>query len=127
MLNNDSLTIFSSAKTSSIASLSSKFKTRTFSVDDIITEQIEAVYTENGQQEKILIFDEGDKVTEKRSSKIKADLPLHLAVQYGENVQVENKFITLYQIGKDERKESDLTLVFEMSQDGLVHLKKANL
>jgi len=109
------------------ASLSSKFKTRTFSIDDIITEQIEAVYTENGQQEKILIFDEGDKVTEKRSLKIKADLPLHLAVQYGENVQVDNKFITLYQIGEDERKDSDLTLVFEMSQDGLVHLTKVDL
>merc|ERR1711963_653251 len=85
------------------ASLSSKFKTRTFSVDDIITEQIEAVYTENGQQEKILIFDEG------------------------ENVQVDNKFITLYQIGEDERKDSDLTLVFEMSQDGLVQLTKVSL
>jgi len=109
------------------ASLSSKFKTRSFSVDDIITEPIEAVYTQNDQQEKILIFDEGDKVTEERSLKIKADLPLHLAVQYGENVQVDNKFISLYQIGEDERKDVDLFLLFEMSQEGLVNLKKVNM
>merc|ERR1711915_462884 len=85
---------------------------------------------QNDQQEKILIFDEGDKVTEvteERSLKIKGDLPLHLAVQYGENVQVDNKFISLYQIGEDERKDANLFLLFEMSQEGLVNLKKVNM
>merc|ERR1712107_479253 len=56
-----------------------------------------------------------------------ADLPLHLAVQYGENVDIANKFISLYQIGSEELKNAELELVFSMTHDGLVKLGRAFL
>merc|ERR1712107_42884 len=54
-----------------------------------------------------------------------ADLPLHLAVQYGENVDIANKFISLYQIGSEELKNAELELVFSVTHDGLVKLGRA--
>ena len=109
------------------ATLSNKFRTKVFDIEDIVADAIEAVFTNQGNQEKLLIYDEGEKLSEERVINLKADLPLHLAVQYGENVDIANKFISLYQIGSEELKNAELELVFSMTQDGLVKLGRAFL
>jgi len=107
------------------AALSNKFRTRDFDVQEIVKDAIEAVYTQEGQQERLLIFDEGERASEERVISLKADLPLHIAVQYGENVDVDNKFICLYQLSGEPSKNVDLDLVFRMSQNGLVTMDRA--
>jgi len=110
------------------ASLSSKFRTKTFDVDNIVTDAVEAVFTNtDGEQEKLLLFDEGERTSEVRAVNIKADLPLHLAVQYGENVQIENRFISLYKLGEEEMKNVDLNLWFKINDNGLIMLDKAEM
>merc|ERR1712227_686737 len=109
------------------ATLSNKFRTKVFDIEDIVADAIEAVFTNQGNQEKLLIYDEGEKLSEERVINLKADLPLHLAVQYGENVDIANKFISLYQIGSEELKNAELELVFSVTQDGLVKLGRAFL
>jgi len=109
------------------AALSDKFRTKPFNIEDIVTDAIELVYTHNGQQEKILLFDEGEKSSEARDITIKADLPLHLAVQYGENVNIENKFITLYQVGAEQAKDVEIVALFNMSDDGLIKMSKVSM
>ena len=108
------------------ASLSSKFRTKSFNIDPIVSDAIEAVYTQNGEQEKLLLFDEGERASESRVVNIKADLPLHLAVQYGENVQVDNRFISLYQLGAEEVNDANIELKFNINQDGLFKLIDAS-
>ena len=56
---------------------------------------------------------------------MRADLPFHIAVQYGENVDVDNKFICLYQLSGEPSKNVDLELVFRMSQNGLVKMDRS--
>ena len=73
----------------------------------------------------MLIFDEGERASEERVINFRADLPLHIAVQYGENVDVDNKFICLYQLTGAPSKNVDLELVFGMSQNGLVKMDRA--
>merc|ERR1712012_764600 len=110
------------------ASLSSKFRTKTFDVDNIVTDAVEAVFTNtDGEQEKLLLFDEGERTSEVRAVNIKAVLPLHLAVQYGENVQIENRFISLYKLGEEEMKNVDLNLWFKINDNGLIMLDKAEM
>ena len=109
------------------ANLSNKFRTKPFEIEEIVSHSVEAVFTSReGSQDKILILDEGEKATEERLVHLKADLPLHLAVQYGENVDVDNRFICLYQLGAEQQQSTDLELVFRMSQDGLVELDRAH-
>jgi len=107
------------------AALSNKFRTRDFDVQEIVKDAIEAVYTHEGNQERMLIFDEGERASEERVINFRADLPLHIAVQYGENVDVDNKFICLYQLTGEPNKNVDLELVFGMSQNGLVKMDRA--
>ena len=109
------------------AALSNKFRTRDFDIQEIVSDAIEAVFTHEGNQEKLLIFDEGERASEERVISLKADLPLHLAVQYGENVDIDNKFICLYQLGNEQSQNVDLELVFGMSQNGLVKIDRAFL
>jgi len=111
------------------AANSSKFRTRTFDIEEVVTDTIEAVYTHGGVQEKITILDEGEAAKGERTIGIKADLPLHLAVQYGEHVNINNRFIALYQLAGEgeEMKNAEVELVFTLSQQGLVTLNRASL
>jgi len=111
------------------AANSNKFRTRSFEVEGVVTDTIEAVYTHDGAQEKLTILEEGETAKGERTLVIKSDLPLHLAVQYGENVNINNRFISLYQLGVEgeELKNAELELVFTLSQQGLITLARACL
>jgi len=111
------------------AANSNKFRTRSFEVEGVVTDTIEAVYTHDGAQEKLTILEEGETAKGERTLVIKSDLPLHLAVQYGENVNINNRFISLYQLGVEgeELKNAELELVFTLSQQGLITLARASL
>merc|ERR1712110_263279 len=111
------------------AANSSKFRTRTFDIEEVVTNTIEAVYTHGGVQEKITILDEGEAAKGERTIGLKADLPLHLAVQYGEHVNINNRFIALYQLAVEgeELRNAEVELVFTLSQQGLVSLNRAGL
>ena len=109
------------------AANSNKFRTKTFDIEEVVTDAIEAVYTHDGLQEKITILDEGEAAKGERTIGIKADLPLHLALQYGENVDITNRFISLYQLAEgEEMKNAELELVFTLSQEGLISLNRAS-
>lgn len=111
------------------AANSSKFRTRTFDIEEVVTDAIEAVYTHGGVQEKLTILDEGETAKGERTVGIKADLPLHLALQYGEHVNINNRFIALYQLAVEgeEMRNAEVELVFTLSQQGLVTLDRASL
>jgi len=111
------------------AANSNKFRTKSFDVQEVVTDAIEAVYNHDGVQEKYMIFEEGEAAKDERIIRLKADLPLHLAVQYGENVEINNRFISLYQLGAEgeEIKNAKLELVFTLSGDGLVLLNRARM
>merc|ERR1712226_1081404 len=57
----------------------------------------------------------------------RVDLPVSIALQYAENVNVENKFIALYQIESENARNADLELVFKMTHDGMVKMEKVQL
>merc|ERR1712038_1928467 len=105
------------------AANSNKFRTKTFNIEEVVTDA-EAVYTHGGVQEKITILDEGEAAKGERTIGIKADLPLYLAVQYGEHVNINNRFIALYQLAGEgeEMRNAEVELVFTLSQQGLVTL-----
>lgn len=111
------------------AANSNKFRTKTFDIEEVVTDAIEAVYTHAGVQEKITILDEGEAARGERVLGIKADLPLHLAVQYGEDVNINNRFISLYQLAGEgeEIRNAEVELVFTLSQQGLISLDRASL
>jgi len=111
------------------AAISNKFRTKTFHVQEVVTDAIEAVYNHDGEQEKFMIFDEGETTRDQRIIGLKADLPLHLAVQYGENVDIANRFISLYQFGAEgeEMKNAEVELVFTLSEQGLISLDRARV
>lgn len=111
------------------AANSNKFRTKTFKVEEVVTDEIEAVYNHDGVQEKLMIFDEGEGAQEQRTISLKADLPLHLAVQYGENVEIANRFISLYQLGgeAEQVKGAELELVFSLSPEGLIAMDRARV
>merc|ERR1712203_1030675 len=67
-----------------------------------VSRGVEAVYVHDGNQEKVLVCDEGDNGTASKSLSIRADLPVSIALQYAENVAVDNRFIALYQIENEK-------------------------
>jgi len=111
------------------AANSNKFRTKTFQVEEVVTDAIEAVYSHDGVQEKMIIFDEGEGAQDERTISLKADLPLHLALQYGENVEIANRFISLYQLGGEAQqvKNAELELSFSISRQGLISMDRARL
>merc|ERR1712004_634302 len=81
----------------------------------------------DGDQEKVLVCDEGDNGASSRSLSIRADLPVSVALQYAENVPVDNRFIALYQIETDNMKNADLELGFKLDKNGMIKMEKVQL
>ena len=110
------------------AANSNKFMTKTFHIEEVVSHAMEAVYNHEGVQEKLVIFDEGEAAKEERIITLKADLPLHLALQYGEHVDISNRFISLYELaGHEEMKNVDLELAFSVSPQGLINMDRARV
>jgi len=110
------------------AANSNKFMTKTFHIEEVVSHAMEAVYNHEGVQEKLVIFDEGEAAKEERIITLKADLPLHLALQYGEHVDISNRFISLYELaGHEEMKNADLELAFSVSPQGLINMDRARV
>lgn len=106
---------------------SEKFRTKKFEIQEVVTNGIEAVYVHEGNQEKVLIYDEGDNASDERMINLRTDLPVSIALQYSENVNVENKFITLYQIESENARNADLELVFRMTHNGMIKMEKVQV
>merc|ERR1711892_1588763 len=106
---------------------SDKFRTKKFDIQEVVTNDIEAVYVHEAAQEKVLIYDEGDNASDERMINLRVDLPISIALQYSENVNVENKFITLYQIESENARNADLELVFRMTHDGMIRMEKVQV
>merc|ERR1712038_2208630 len=98
------------------ASQSDKFRTKRFEVQEVVSRGVEAVYV-----------DEGDNGASSRSLSIRADLPVSVALQYAENVPVDNRLIALYQIETDNMKNADLELGFKLDKNGMIKMEKAQL
>merc|ERR1711944_187394 len=96
-------------------------------VQEVVSRGVEAVYVHDGNQEKVLVCDEGDNGASSRSLSIRADLPVSVALQYAENVPVDNRFIALYQIESDNMKNADLELGFELDKNGMIRMEKVQL
>merc|ERR1711902_471380 len=109
------------------ASQSDKFRTKRFEVQEVVSRGVEAVYVHDGTQEKVLVCDEGDNGASSRSLSIRADLPVSVALQYAENVPVDNRFIALYQIESDNMKNADLELGFKLDKNGMIKMTKVQL
>ena len=110
------------------AANSNKFMTKTFHIEEVVSHAMEAVYNHEGVQEKLVIFDEGEAAKEERIITLKADLPLHLALQYGEHVDISNRFISLYELaGHEEMKNAELELAFSVSPEGLINMDRARV
>ena len=110
------------------AANSNKFMTKTFHIEEVVSHAMEAVYNHDDVQEKLVIFDEGEAAKEERIITLKADLPLHLALQYGEHVDISNRFISLYELaGHQEMKNADLELAFSVSPQGLINMDRARV
>jgi len=110
------------------AANSNKFMTKTFHIEEVVSHAMEAVYNHEGVQEKLVIFDEGEAAKEERIITLKADLPLHLALQYGEHVDISNRFISLYELaGHQEMKNAELELAFSVSPQGLINMDRARV
>ena len=109
------------------ASHSDKFRTKRFEVQEVVSRGVEAVYVHDGNQEKVLVCDEGDNGTASKSLSIRADLPVSIALQYAENVAVDNRFIALYQIESENRRNADLELGFKLDKNGMIKMEKVQL
>merc|ERR1712211_212899 len=109
------------------ASQSDKFRTKKFEVQEVVSRGVEAVYVHDGNQEKVLVCDEGDNGASSRSLSIRADLPVSVALQYAENLPVDNRFIALYQIESDNMKNADLELGFKLDKNGMIKMEKVQL
>merc|ERR1712018_956874 len=109
------------------ASQSDKFRTKRFEVQEVDSRGVEAVYVHDGNQEKVLVCDEGDNGASSRSLSIRADIPVSVALQYAENVPVDNRFIALYQIESDNMKNADLELGFKLDKNGMIKMEKVQL
>jgi len=109
------------------ASQSDKFRTKRFEVQEVVSRGVEAVYVHDCNQEKVLVCDEGDNGASSRSLSIRADLPVSVALQYAENVPVDNRFIALYQIESDNMKNADLELGFKLDKNGMIKMEKVQL
>jgi molecular chaperone DnaK (HSP70) len=109
------------------ASLSSRFITRRFDVQDAVLYSLEAVFVHGGVHERILVYDEGDSAAEERRLEVEADLPLNIALQYAEETTagaVEDKFISLYQVKHGERKNGVFELRFGFDAFSTVELRE---
>merc|ERR1712038_1513085 len=109
------------------ASQSDKFRTKRSEVQEVVSRGVEAVYVHEGNQEKVLVCDEGDNATASKSLSIRADLPVSVALQYAENVAVDNRFIALYQIESENRRNADLELGFKLDKNGMIKMEKVQL
>jgi len=109
------------------AELSGKFRTKQFEIQEVVTKGVEAVYVHEGNQEKVLVCDEGDSAATAKMISIRADLPVSVALQYAENVSVENRFIALYQIESDDAKNADLELEFRLNRNGMIKMEKVQV
>jgi len=109
------------------ASHSDKFRTKRFEVQEVVSRGVEAVYVHDGNQEKVLVCDEGDNGTTSKSLSIRADLPVSIALQYAENVAVDNRFIALYQIESENTRNADLELGFKLDKNGMIKMEKVGL
>merc|ERR1712004_175721 len=96
-------------------------------VQEVVSRGVEAIYVHDGNQEKVLVCDEGDNGASNRSLSIRADLPVSVALQYAENVPVDNRFIALYQIESDNMKNADLELGFKLDKNGMIKIDKVQL
>merc|ERR1712241_1626638 len=105
------------------ANHSDKFRTKRFEVQEGVSRGVEAVYVHDGNQEKVLVCDEGDNGAASKSLSIRADLPVSLALQYAENVAVDNRFIALYQIESENRRNADLELGFKLDKNGMIKME----
>merc|ERR1712107_251745 len=94
---------------------------------EVVSRGVEAVYVHDGNQEKVLVCDECDNGASSRSLSIRADPPVSVALQYAENVPVDNRFIALYQIDNDNMKNADLELGFKLDKNGMIKLEKVQL
>jgi len=106
------------------ATLSGKYRTKKFNIQEVVTNGVEAVYVKEGDQMKLVITDEGDNAHSGKTFTINADIPLSLALQYSESVDIANKFISLYQVEGDATKNVDLELRFSMNQNGMIQLER---
>merc|ERR1711971_392521 len=110
------------------ASQSDKFRTKRFEVQEVVSLGVEAVYVHDGNQEKVLVCDEGDNGTASKSLSIRADLPVSIALQYADNVaDVDNRFIALYQIESENTRNADLELGFKLDKNGMIKMEKVHL
>jgi len=109
------------------ASHSDKFRTKRFEVQEVVSRGVEAVYVHDGNQEKVLVCDEGDNGTASKSLSIRSDLPVSIALQYAENVAVDNRFIALYQIESENTRNADLELGFKLDKNGMIKMEKVGL
>ena len=106
------------------ASLSSKFLTKKFEVEDSVHQGIEAVFVYGGEHEKVLICDEGDSINEEKKIEITADLPLNIALQYAESASVDDKFISLYKVDEVETASGVFSLKFCFNEFEVLELKE---
>jgi len=106
------------------ASMSGKYRTKKFSIQEVVSNGVEAVYMKGGKQMKLVISDEGDNANSVKTFTINTDLPMSLALQYSEAVDITNKFISLYQIDGTTARNIDLEVLFAMNQNGMVRLER---
>merc|ERR1719228_3288431 len=111
------------------AAHSDKFLTKKFDIQEVVTNSIEAIFVheQNQDWQKVFIYDEGDNASDERMISLKDDLPVSIVLQYSENVNIENKLITIYQIENENVKNVDLELFFKITPDGMIKLSKANM
>jgi heat shock protein len=109
------------------ASLSSRFVTRRFDVQDAVLHGVEALFVHGGVHERSLVYDEGDSAAEERRMEIEADLPLNIALQYAEEAAVDNKFIALYQVNCAEVKNGTVELRFGFDAFSTIELREVAL
>jgi len=111
------------------AAHSDKFLTKKFDIQEVVTNSVEAIFVheQNQDWQKVFIYDEGDNASDERMISLKDDLPVSIVLQYSENVNIENKLITIYQIENENVKNVDLELCFKITPDGMIKLSKANM
>ena len=109
------------------ASISPKFLTTRFSVEEVVHYGLEAMFVSGGTHEKTLIFDEGESREEERPLEIKADFPLNIALQYVESSGLQDQFVALYKVEKEDTTAGLFNLKFKFNKFGLLDLTEAVL
>jgi len=109
------------------AAHSEKFLTKKFDIQEVVRNGVEAVFVHEGKQEKVLIHDEGDSASMEKIINIRADIPVSIALQYSENVNIENRFIALYQVVGETVNNADLEVFFHVDHNGMIKMKGVNV